>query len=147
MAFSAHRERDARRLRPGDSLFLYTTRGCFRNPTRDRGRIAAIAHVVASARKLREPVVFGDRSFVWECPIAVEGLAPRGEGAELSRMVTRLDAFPTPSAWAATLRTSLLPLTERDSEILTTEVQPHLLPLAKARPTYAPTLRERVRAG
>jgi hypothetical protein len=35
-AFAEHRTREAARLQEGDRLFLYTTRGCFRTPTRDR---------------------------------------------------------------------------------------------------------------
>ena len=35
--------------RVGDSLLLYTTRGCYRNPTRDLGLVMGAAHVVAEA--------------------------------------------------------------------------------------------------
>jgi hypothetical protein len=36
MAFEAHRRKDVTRLAVGDTLFVYTMRGCFHNPTRDR---------------------------------------------------------------------------------------------------------------
>ena len=37
MAFSSMSRPHVRALSPGDTLLLYTTRGCFKNPTRDRG--------------------------------------------------------------------------------------------------------------
>jgi hypothetical protein len=32
-AVGGHRRREAEALRPGDRVFLYSTRGCFHNPT------------------------------------------------------------------------------------------------------------------
>jgi len=48
-AFGEHRAREAEKLEPGDALLLYTTRGCFRNPTRDRGRVIGRATVTTPA--------------------------------------------------------------------------------------------------
>ena len=62
-AFPEGRAREALRLERGDRLFLYSTRGCFRNPTRDRGRVIGIATVTARASELEEPIRFGDREF------------------------------------------------------------------------------------
>ena len=42
-ALPRYRRRDAERLTTGDRILLYTTRGCFRNPTRDRGRVIGVA--------------------------------------------------------------------------------------------------------
>jgi hypothetical protein len=39
MAFPDFRRAETRSLKSGDRLLIYTTRGCFKNPTRDRGRI------------------------------------------------------------------------------------------------------------
>jgi hypothetical protein len=50
-AFGEHRRREAEALAVGDVLFLYTTRGCFRNPTRDRGRVIGRAVVKAPATR------------------------------------------------------------------------------------------------
>src|SRR6202051_2908697 len=43
MAVPDYRSREVSALEPGDQLFLYTTRGCFHNPTRDRGRVVGVA--------------------------------------------------------------------------------------------------------
>ena len=45
MAFPALRRSQAMALEIGDELLVYTTRGCFRNPGRDRGRVMGLAKV------------------------------------------------------------------------------------------------------
>ncbi|MFF3909822.1 hypothetical protein ACFYZJ_28480 [Streptomyces sp. NPDC001848] len=45
MAFPTGRAKAARALGEGDEVFLYTTRGCFRNPTRDLGRVIGRATI------------------------------------------------------------------------------------------------------
>jgi hypothetical protein len=52
MAFPPHRERLAGELSRGDRVFLYTTRSCWRNPTRDRGRIAGVGRVISEGQAL-----------------------------------------------------------------------------------------------
>jgi hypothetical protein len=59
----SYRRREAEALEVRDKLRLYTTRGCFRNPTRDRGRVMGVATVARAARDLGEPVRFGEREF------------------------------------------------------------------------------------
>jgi hypothetical protein len=49
-AFPSYRRSDAERLAAGDRLLLYTTRGCFHNPTRDRGRVIGVATVRHAAK-------------------------------------------------------------------------------------------------
>ena len=75
MAFPAGRSKAARALEEGDEIFLYTTRSCFRNPTRDLGRVIGRAAVASPVRALGEPVTFGDRSFTEGCHLEVSGLA------------------------------------------------------------------------
>jgi len=48
MAFPTAQRAEVRALRIEDELFLYTTRGAFKNPTRDRGRVIGAARVVRS---------------------------------------------------------------------------------------------------
>lgn len=43
MAFPATPRAEVAALASGDRLYLYATRGAWRNPTRDRGRIIATA--------------------------------------------------------------------------------------------------------
>jgi hypothetical protein len=98
-AFPIYRRREAEQLARGDLLVLYATRGCFHNPTRDRGRVTGVASVKRPAYDLTEPVDLG-----------FEALAPRGEGVELAPIVADLPrTFPNPAAWRATLRRALVP--------------------------------------
>src|SRR4051812_31668265 len=74
MAFTANRRTEASRLRRGDALLLYTTRGPYHTPTRDRGRVIGEATVLAPVAPLTEPVAFEGREFPIGCPLRVERL-------------------------------------------------------------------------
>jgi hypothetical protein len=126
MAFSRSRSQ----LVEGDRLFLYATRGCFRRPTRDRGRVIGEARVAGSVTLLREPVVFGGKAFPFGCDLQITGLAARNAGPELRDMVSKLHRFPDPQTWSAQLRRVLVPLDAHDAAIMHSE----LAPLMKALP-------------
>ena len=130
MAFPRGRSTSA--LAEGDELLLYTTRGCFRNPTRDLGRIMARARVAGPVRALPEPVRFGDRDFTEGCDLRIEALAPYREGLVLRDLVPRLSVFPDPASWSVRLRRTVLTLPPRDAELLGRELAPHLKPYAEA---------------
>jgi hypothetical protein len=115
-AFGENRARDARALEVGDVLYLYTTRGCFRNPTRDRGRIIGRATVRASARREARLPSFGSREFPYVVELRIETLAPFREGLELAPLVPRLKrTFPDPASWSVRMRRALVPLDGRDA--------------------------------
>ena len=63
MAFPALRRSQAMTLEVGDELLIYTTRGCFHNPTGDIGRVMALATVTTRVHDLTEPVVFRERRY------------------------------------------------------------------------------------
>ena len=136
MAFPVHRGTEARTLAPGDLLLLYTARGCFRNPTRDRGRVIGEATVAGPVETLAEPVSFGDHTYPFVCELTVDRLAPRPSGVELQPLVERLDAFPDPASWSARMRRALVPLPERDVALLRERLAPLLAPRVEALPTY-----------
>jgi hypothetical protein len=118
-AFPAHRRRDASKLKAGDSLFLYTTRGCFRNPTRDRGRVIGVASVLGPAQDLKHPVRFGEREFSIGVNFRLETLLPRDEGIELAPLIPALqESFPSERSWSVRLRRALVPLAAHDATTL-----------------------------
>ncbi len=136
-AFAEHRAADAARLEPGDRVFLYTTRGCFRNPTRDRGRVIASAAVVAPARRLEAPVRFGDREYPYLVELEIETLAPLREGFELAPLVPRLaETFPDPRSWSVRLRRALVPLAPGDADLIAELLGAVARPYGEARATY-----------
>ena len=59
-------------FKKGDVLYLYTTRGCFKNPKRDRGRI--ISKVVATSNMTTndDPIMIRDRPLPHELAIKIE---------------------------------------------------------------------------
>ena len=123
-AVGAHRRSGAERITPGDRFFLYTTRGCFRNPTRDRGRVIGIARVTSPAREAPRPVRFGDREFPIEIPLEIERRAPFRGGVELAPLIGQLRTFPTKHAWSAYLRRALVPLDDADAQLLEEALEP-----------------------
>jgi hypothetical protein len=123
MAFPATREREALALERDALLLLYTTRGCFHNPTRDRGRIIGQARVTSSPRRLADPVRFGEREYPIGCSLAVQRLVARGEGVELARLVPRMAAFPDAATWSVRLRRSLVPLGDHDLALARGELE------------------------
>ncbi|MDC2953020.1 hypothetical protein PO587_00955 [Streptomyces gilvifuscus] len=136
MAFPAGRSKAARALEEGDEIFLYTTRGCFGNPTRDLGRVIGRATVASSVRVLEEPVVFGERSFTEGCRLAVSGLARFREGLVLRELVPRLSVFPDPATWSVRLRRASLTLPSGDADLVRAELGPLLRPYAETAEQY-----------
>jgi hypothetical protein len=118
-AFPAWRAGAARRLVPGDRLFLYTTRGCFRNPTRDRGRVVGVATITSPARPLSRPKKFGGREFPIGVSLTIDRLAGRLDGVELAPLVASLETFRlNPEAWSARMRQALVPVDDHDASRL-----------------------------
>jgi hypothetical protein len=136
MAFPAGRSRAARALREGDAIFLYTTRGCFRNPTRDLGRVIGEARAASPVRVLEEPVVFGERSFTEGCQLEVSALARFREGLVLRDLVPRLSVSPDPATWSVRMRRASLTLPPADAEVVRAEFEPWRLPYEEAVEAY-----------
>lgn len=115
-AFPAHRSRAADQLQVGDRLVVYTTRGCFHNPTRDRGRVVAEAELTTKALTLVPPVRFGEREFTRGCGLKIDRVAPLDSGPILADLAGQLHSFP--ASWATHIRRTLVPLGERDFALL-----------------------------
>jgi hypothetical protein len=125
IAFQGRRAaRSAGALQPGDKVYLYTTRGCFHNPTVDRGRVIGEATITSAAEPLDEPVVFGDREFTVGCTLDINALAPAREGVDLAEVVSSLHAFRVAERWSVYLRRSLVSLDEHDARLLSTRLRP-----------------------
>jgi hypothetical protein len=124
MAFSAERARSAGGLRPGDKAYLYTTRGCFHNPTADRGRVIAETAITSAVRPLDEPIEFGGRAFTVGCTLDIEALAPARTGVDLAEVVPSLHAFRVTTRWSVYLRRPLVPLDDHDAKLLSNRLKP-----------------------
>jgi hypothetical protein len=137
-AFTDRRAREGGALRPGDTLFLYTTRGCFRNPARDRGSVIGKAVVLAPARRSDPPPAFGARTYPWVVELRIESLAKRGLGVELAPLVPRLKStFPDPATWSAQMRRALVALDEEGAAIVATKLDRSAAPFPDEVATYS----------
>jgi hypothetical protein len=135
-ALPGYRSRDAGAVQPGDRIFLYATRNCFHNPTRDRGRVFGWAIVVKPSRRLTEPVRFGGRDYEIDLPMKIERLAAEREGLELAPLVEEMGTFPSRVAWSYVLRRALVPLAEGDGDLLAAKLEPMAPRYPRALPTY-----------
>jgi hypothetical protein len=136
-AVGAHRRTEAEKLDPGDRILLYTTRGCFRNPTRDRGLIIGQADVVNPARVLPEPMCFRGREYPIGVDLRIRSLAPIRHGVELAPIVGQLQSFPNKKAWSGYLRRALVPITASDADILAAALARVSTSYARASASYA----------
>jgi hypothetical protein len=119
MAFAPSRWKVVDALTQEDKLVLYTTRGCFRNPTRDRGRVVGTAEVTSHPQALKTAVTFDGRQFDRGCALRIDRLVPADQGPELAGLVGTLDTFPSsPSSWPTHIRRTLVPLNEHDFAVL-----------------------------
>jgi hypothetical protein len=116
MAFAPSRYRTADSLMLGDRLALYTTRGCFKNPARDRGRIIGTASVAERVHDLESGKAFQGREFNRGCALLIDRLVPFRQGPELVHIVSRLNSFP--EAWGMHVRRTLVPLDHHDFEVI-----------------------------
>jgi hypothetical protein len=133
-AFPPGRSRLPRALEPDDRLVLYTTRGCFGNPSLDRGRVIATAVVSTPVRDLPEAVVFGGRAFTSGCGLVINGLVPWRQGPELGPLVPRLRTFP--AAWPVHLRAALVRLDDHDYGVLERELARVVMAREAVLPAY-----------
>ena len=116
--FPATRARAVQRLKAGDKLFIYTTRGCFHSPTRHRGRVIGEATVLGPVLPLNEPVSFVDRIFPLGCDLRIDSLAPLGLGVDLAALVPEMDVFAVKESWPVYLRRTTVPLGDGDAKLL-----------------------------
>jgi hypothetical protein len=119
MAFPPARVAGAKSaLQVGDTLLLYTSRGCFHNPGRDRGRVIGRAVVTAPIRARLEPLILAERRFSHDCKIEIQRLARFRTGVELPPLVPSLEVFRGAASWPSRLRQALLTLPAHDAKLL-----------------------------
>ena len=138
MAFPATPRAEVAALASDDRLFLYATRGAWRNPTRDRGRIIGTAVARSTVRKLDTPVEIAGRTFVSGCDLRIDALVPYPGGLELQPIVEQLAAFPKPQTWSIYLRRALLALPAQDAQRIDALLTPLTTSRTQALGTYKP---------
>lgn len=134
MAFSPSRNKEPDTLFQDDKLVLYTTRGCFHSPARDRGRLIGTATIASPPRALQSAVVFGNRIFDRGCALRIDRLVPADRGPELANLVERLGTFP--GSWHSHIRRALVPLNEQDFTVLDESLSEVDIGREVALPTY-----------
>jgi hypothetical protein len=85
---------------------------------------------------LEKPVRFWDRDFRLGFGVRIEGVATPHDGVELGPLAGRLDAQPDPATWSVRLRRTLVPLPDRDADLLVGLLSPKLRRRAEVLPDY-----------
>lgn len=137
MAFPSKPRREVSALKPGDELVLLTTRGAYKNPTRDRTRIIGTATVLDKVAEIVPPVEISGRTFESGCQIKIETLAPYSTGPEVGPLVPRIHELSGHKAWGMLLRRPLVPVTGSEVALLKHALQDHLGDLHAALQTYS----------
>ncbi|WP_078540841.1 hypothetical protein [Streptomyces sp. CNZ748] len=141
MAFPARRWTEARRLELGDELLLYTTRSCWHNPNRDRGRVIGRAYVTSQVTLLDEPIEIAGRAFMSGCALDVRTLTAYRTGVELAPLVDCLAAFPKKETWNIWLRRPLLKLSSADATLVRNRLAEEEFPAVEQVPIYLENIR------
>ena len=122
----------------GDRLFLYTTRGCFRNPKTGRSRVIGEVTVSGQVGPLESSVSFGERTYTVGCPLEITGLVDRGDGVDMVDSWGELDLFAglEPQTWGVRMRRVLVPISPRDAGVLHRKLSRRMKDPNTARPSY-----------
>ncbi len=122
--------------RPGTTLLLYTTRGCHRNPGRDRGLVMGLAQATSDPRRLSEPVTFRGHEYVIGLDLDLQGVCRVREGVQLGPLQRQLDLLPSEGPWSYPLRRSAVPLSDPDATLIRERLVPLLRPVSEVLPAY-----------
>ncbi len=114
MAFSAGQCRKAGRIRPGDELVLYASRGAWHNPTRDESQLAGMAVVKAPVRKLPKPVPLAGREFTCGCRLEITIELPERAGVPIRPLVRTLEFVRRKDVWGQYFRSGLVEVPAAD---------------------------------
>ncbi len=106
----------AERIKSGDGVALYVTRGAFHNPTRDRASIVGVGHATGSPS--RAPMTIEGHTFPWTCPFDLDVEFPLRSGAPFAPLVPELSFIRKKEAWFNYVRRALVPIPDGDYQIL-----------------------------
>ena len=116
MAFAESQAGRASQVQVGDKAILYVSRGAFRNPTRDRTRLAGTVEITGPL-KSGKSVMIGDREFSSFVSFEVVQVLPERKGPDVGKLVEKLERVKNPQAWGHYFRQSPIKLSRRDFKV------------------------------
>lgn len=96
----------------GDRLVLYTSRGAFHNPTRDRAQILALG--VTSSEPDNRRVVVAGAAYARSFAIDIDVMAEPRRGLDFLPLVPRLDFIHNRASWGGALRRPVVHIGDKD---------------------------------
>lgn len=137
MAWTAGSASRASRVTRGDGLILYVARGAFRNPTRDRSQLGALAEVASAVRIFRRPVAIAGREFVCGCDLDIEASLPERAGVPVAGLVGELSFVRRKEVWGQYFRSGLMSVSEEDFGVMARAIRRSAVDLRQAEGTVA----------
>ncbi|MCP2342986.1 hypothetical protein [Actinomadura rupiterrae] len=141
MLLPSKRNRAAGDIRSGDRILIYTSRGCFRNPTRDRGRVIAEVIATSDVAILADELKVAGKIFNRSCSFSIGKMAREGEGVDLAQHVAKLNTFP--DKWHTHIRRTIVPISGQDRDLLMDALERIAIPAEEALPSYISRMQNR----
>lgn len=119
MGFPVRAARRVALMGKGDQAILYLTRGAFRNPTRDRSRVAAA--VTLSQSPGSETVTIGEQEYPYSVPFKIErliGQDVRNAAPAVEPVVGKLELVRRPEVWGQYFRNTPIQISDQDFTVL-----------------------------
>lgn len=97
---------------PGERVALYTTRGAYRNPTRDRSQIIGLGRVTGKA--VRRDINVAGKTYAASFPIGIDAITESRQGLPFEPLVEHLTFITTKRTWGGALRRPLVRIPDAD---------------------------------
>lgn len=109
---------------PDDRLVLYTSRGAFHNPTRDRAQVIGLG--IATSEPRNRQVVVAGRRYERSFGLEIARISEPRQGLDFASLVPRLDFITKKSSWGGALRRPVVRISEKDYTTIATGFTKHL---------------------
>lgn len=103
---------------PGERVVLYTSRGAFHNPTRDRAQVIGLG--ITTDEPAQRRLVIAGTPYARSFGVDIEVLAEPRHGLDFASLVPRLDFITKKKSWGGALRRPVVRISDRDYRTIET---------------------------
>lgn len=107
----------------GDPVALYTTRGAFKNPTRDRAQVIGLGTVVQAP--VVKDITIAGRTYAKSFGLRFDLLAELRQGLPFEPLVPKLGFIGNKTSWGGAVRRPVVRLPEADFTLIANRFRAH----------------------
>lgn len=111
------------RLRQGDQIAVYATRGVFHNPTRDQSEFLATAVATSDAKHLNRPRVVAGREFTVQATIRFDAILRPRSGVAAGDVAPNLSFVRKKPQWGQYFRHGLIDVPPKDFAVIRSAIR------------------------